>query len=253
MSDNPIDLLPIKRPIEEDVKSKTYFYDNVISKLIPDMIRMEATGIPISLDKVDELEEVLSNVLETVKQKLESNELVKEFLSSYYKEQNKKELDKFKEKNKVIEDFLVPFNSSNTVHRSWVVNTYLKKHNKPDMVMDKWTVTELKKLAYFIESKFLNDLISGNILPYMEDIVNEAMYNLAETKCKIYNKNRISKKTTQLEIKNIPDFNPASPIQKTEFFKMLSIESEKETLKGNPQWDRNELERLQKLLNEMLS
>ena len=54
---NPLDLLPIERPLEstEPWPDDTYFYNNVVSKLIPDVIKLETTGIPINLNKVKEV------------------------------------------------------------------------------------------------------------------------------------------------------------------------------------------------------
>ena len=64
---------------------------------------------------------------------------------------------------------------------------------------------------------------------------------------------KINTKIEQLQEQDIIyGFNPGSPIQKQNFFKFCGIESEKETKTGNPQWDRAELERLQKLINIMI-
>ena len=50
----------------------------------------------------------------------------------------------------------------------------------------------------------------------------------------------------------IDKFNPGSSVQKQEFFEFYGIESDKETKAGNPQWDRDALEELQKLLKTMI-
>ena len=70
---NPIDLLPVIRPLEDsNPPDGTYFYDNVIKYLIPDIIKMESNGIPINLDKVAEVQNTVDTVLEDVKNKLAS-------------------------------------------------------------------------------------------------------------------------------------------------------------------------------------
>ena len=50
----------------------------------------------------------------------------------------------------------------------------------------------------------------------------------------------------------IDSFNPGSAQQKQEFFNYYNIESESETKTGNPQWNREELEKLQQLLSIMI-
>ena len=91
------------------------------------------------------------------------------------------------------------------------------------------------------------------IKDYMVPTIDKAMYTLATTKAEIYNKNKIKSKIKSLnEVKLIDKFNPGSSMQKQEFFKFYGIESDKETKAGNPQWDRDALEELQKLLKTMI-
>ena len=79
---NPVNLLPIKRPLEDDnFPEETFFYDNVIKELIPDVLRFESNGIPINLDKVTEVENTVNNVLSTVRDKLANNKLMNDFLN----------------------------------------------------------------------------------------------------------------------------------------------------------------------------
>ena len=76
---------------------------------------------------------------------------------------------------------------------------------------------------------------------------------LANDTADIYNKHKMDTKIEQLQEQDIiRGFNPGSPVQKQNFFKFYGIESEKGTKTGNPQWDRKELERLQKLINIMI-
>ena len=54
----PHNLLPIVRPLEDTTQyDETYFYENVVKHLIPDIVQMEANGIPIDLSKVSVLED----------------------------------------------------------------------------------------------------------------------------------------------------------------------------------------------------
>ena len=79
------------------------------------------------------------------------------------------------------------------------------------------------------------------------------MHQLAKDKCEIYNKNKIDSKIESLETSNLGvAFNPASAPQKQQFFDYCGIESENQTKAGNDQWNRPELEKLQKLLKMMI-
>ena len=67
------------------------------------------------------------------------------------------------------------------------------------------------------------------------------------------NKNIIEIKKDKISNSRLIDsFNPGSAQQKQEFFNYYGIESESETKTGNPQWNREELEKLQQLLNIMI-
>ena len=121
------------------------------------------------------------------------------------------------------------------------------------MLLEEWSVKDVKKLNQIIASNFIDNLLNHSIKDYMIPTIDSAMYALATTKAEIYNKNRITSKIESLdEVKLIDKFNPGSSTQKQEFFKFYGIESDKETKAGNPQWDRDALEELQKLLKTMI-
>lgn len=250
----PHNLLPIVRPLEDTTQyDETYFYDNVVKALIPDIVQMEANGIPIDLKKVAKLETTVDDVLGEVHKKLANNDMMLNFLKSVTTQYKKDKTKELENKKKEPEDFLKPFNIKNTTHRTFVVNTYLTSNGKDDMVMEKWGIRDLKKLNQILASKFISDLLDGDIQDYMQTCINTAMYSLAQTKSEIYNENKIDSKINQLQEQDlIHSFNPGSSIQKQNFFKFYGIESEKETKAGNPQWDRTELLRLQKLLETMI-
>lgn len=251
---NPINLLPIKRPLEDDnPPDGLYFYNNVIQHLIPDIIKLESNGIPINLDKVQNLQNTVDSVLDNVKNRLASNKIMLDFLTYKNKLIKQDKVKELKTKEKTIDDFIKPFNIKNKIHFSYVINQYLIDNNKEDMCLEEWTKKDLKKLNQIIASKFLNDLLNNDIKNYMYSIINKAMYKLAENKVKLYNKTKINTKIELLEESKLIDkFNPGSSVQKQEFFKFYDIESSKETKKGNPQWDRDTLEELQKLLEIMI-
>lgn len=251
----PIDYLPIVRPLEDTspVPDDMWFYENIVIKLLPDIIRLEATGIPIDLTKVKKVEETVNNVLEDVQHTLANNKLIKLFLSIKYNDKERTTIRQTESKQKSFEDFLKPFDPKNKVHRSFVVNTYLHNINRDDMQVEEWSKKDLKKLNQIIASKFISDILYNNIQGYMEPILRQAMVDLATQKAEVYNSNRLEAKKERLakERDNL-SFNPNSPQQKQQFFEMLGIESEYKTKAGSPQWDRKSLETLNKLLESML-
>ena len=135
---NPLDLLPIERPLEstEPWPDDTYFYNNVVSKLIPDVIKLETTGIPINLDKVKEVEDTVNNVLKNIKYILKDNKFIQQYLASKYIHESDDALANLK--TKTASDFLVPFDVKKKAHRSAVVNYWLKNNGHEDMMLDEW-------------------------------------------------------------------------------------------------------------------
>lgn len=250
----PIDLLPITRPLEtSEEPDQTFFYENVVNKLVPDIVRLEANGIPIDLSKVAAVEETVDTVLENVYTKLESNSLMIRFLTSENSAKVKAKTQELESKKKSVSDYLVPFNPKNKIHRSYVVNTYLSSINKEDMMMDEWSIKDLKKLNQILASTFIANLANNTIQSFMHDTIEIAMEKLATDKANAYNKNKIDTKIEDLKTdKLVRSFNPGSSLQKQKFFSFLGIESEKETKAGNPQWDKKELERLQKLIGILI-
>ena len=253
----PHDLLPITRPLEDtNPPDETYFYNNVIQPLIKDIVQMEANGIPIDLAKVAVLEDTVTNVLNEVYKKLGNNELMLKFLRSIAKQYKKNKTEQLESKKKTVEDFIKPFDIKNKVHRTYVVNYYLE--DRPDLQMEEWSIKDLKKLNQILGSAFIQNIVdkklpTENCLQWMQNKIDLGMLKLAQDKCDIYNKNKIDTKIEQLQEQDIINsFNPGSPTQKQNFFKFYGIESEKETATGNPQWDRTELLRLQKLINIMI-
>ena len=250
----PHNLLPIVRPLEDTIQyDETYFYENVAQPLIKDIVQMEANGIPIDLTKVSVLEDTVTNVLDEVYKKLANNELMLKFLRTVTTQYKKDKAEELETKKKTSEDFIKPFDIKNKVHRSYAVNTYLLSIDRKDMCMEEWSVKDLRKLNQILASNFLQALLDKTINSSMEVYITSAMETLANDKADIYNKNKTDTKIEQLQEQDIiRGFNPGSPVQKQNFFKFYGIESEKETKTGNPQWDRKELERLQKLINIMI-
>ena len=250
---NPLDLLPIERPLEstEPWPDDTYFYNNVVSKLIPDVIKLETTGIPIDLEKVKQVEDTVNNVLKDIKDILKDNKFIEQYLCTKYLKESDKALGEMK--TKTTEDFLVAFDVKKKAHRSAVVNYWLKNNGHEDMVMDEWSIKDLQMCNQIVGSKFLTDILAKNIQGYMFPFIDEAMEELANEKARIYNLNRLSIYENKMrKKKNELAFNPGSSLQKQEFFEMLGIESDSETAKGAQQWNRAALEQLNKYLDTLI-
>ena len=251
---HPIDLLPIVRPLDSDeYPDETFFYRNVVCKLIPDIVKMETNGIPINLTKVSGVEDTVNNALENVYAQIAKSPLMLKYLESENKAKRKVKEQQLEAKKKTADDFLIVFNSKNKTHRTYVVNYYLKDNNKDDMCMDEWSVKDLKKLCQVLTSKFLQDLADNNIQSYMTKTIEAAMQELAKHKAEAYNKNKIETKLEAVQTEQlVKAFNPGSSLQKAKFFSFYNIESENETAAGNAKWDRKEIERLLKLLDNLI-
>ena len=247
----PHNLLPIIRPLEDITElPETYFYDNVVQHLIKDIVRIEANGIPVCLDEVQSLENTVVNVLEEVRTKLQNNSIMLQFLKVENDEAKKSKTTELETKKRTESDFIKPFNITNKVHRTYLVNTYLKATEKEDMCMLEWNIKDLKKLNQIIASKVIQDIIDKKIDTYLQQYVDSAMLKLASDKAELFNKNKVENKIEGLKDLNlIGNFNPKSSLQKQKFFEYYGIKSESTTVKGKPQWNRAELEKLEKLLS----
>lgn len=251
---NPIDLLPITRPLESTSESidETYFYENVVKHLIPDIIRMEMAGIPISIPKVVEVEKVVNDVLESVKTKLATNPIMLRFLEHQEEEAKKNKASAIASKTKDASDFTVVFSPKNKIHRSKVVNYHLTQLHKEKFIQNEWSIKDLKLLLSMVSTPLL-EALAKNEIPQDTKTVEAAMQELCEEKARIYNESVLKKKIDELQNKKLIDaFNPGSSKQKAEFFQFYNIESENTTATGNQQWDRKSLQSLQTLLGSML-
>lgn len=249
-------LLPIYNPQDDpSPPSELFFYENVVQPLTKDIIKMEATGIPINLDKVKEVENTLNNVLENVSEVFKNNPLIKKYLNQVNESLLKSKVGNLDSKKKTWEDFYKDFDYKNTVHRTYVVNYYLKENvvDYKNLLQDKWTLKDLKTLNTILHSRFISALIDSNYTnDYCVQTINKAMKQLAKDKADIYNKTKIEDKKQLTDKEVVSEFLPGSTKMKREFFDMLGIESETETEKGQPQWNREELEKLFHLTNNLI-
>lgn len=243
----PWELLPLPAPRDYDpaVEEPLFFYKNFVKPMIPDMIKIMDAGLYIDADAVEELRKTIDKVLESVQQRLEANPLIKEFQNTRLPDAQRKHAEKATAALRTLDDYIKEFKETDITHRTWAVNTHLRAIKKPEDRQDKWTMADLKKYNFWLKDPYLEALI------HKRDVRNnrrtvEAMRALAKYKLDLWNRPRIEKANTPVDV---PDFNPGSDKQKKELFEFLNIEPReysKDT--GEPSWKRKILE---DILHEM--
>ena len=83
---SPDDLLPAPEPRTVS-PPEDYFYDNVVKHLVKDTVRIMNTGLPIDLDRVEELEVELDSIIAEVKTTLANNTYIQQYLNLRYSNQ----------------------------------------------------------------------------------------------------------------------------------------------------------------------
>lgn len=241
---NPIDLLPVKIPYSDpDPPDGLFFYENVVKQLLPDVLQLERTGIPINLQRVkEEVEEVTDRVLNEIAPRIAQNGLIQRFLA--FKASNYSQTKKAS-KIRSYEFYYRGFNKNNVTQRSFIINSYLKSLGREKDCLDKWTVKDIKLYADSTGILFLREIISDNPSPTVKAATDIYYKKFCQLKADIYNKN------LNIEIENESakmEFNLGSSKQKSELFKFLGIKPFSKTKKGEDQWNRDNLEQLLKQL-----
>jgi hypothetical protein len=242
---SPWDQLPAPEPSSIEYPLG-HFYQNTAKYLIKDTVRIMDNGLNIDFDKVIELEAVLKEQLEEVGKELSQNPLIKNYLEQRYSSQVKEYIKDRKSKMRDVSYYLKPFKFKDMTHRSYFMDEYAKlqgwgsPEEKLPTGVPKWSVKLVKQYAK--TNRLLRMMLEGKS-PGPTNIINKAMNRLAQDKATIYNEKYVSQ-VKKPEVP-FPKFNPSSPQQKQELFKMLGIESE-ETSKdtGLPKWDRAQVERV---------
>ena len=236
----PYELLPMPAPREHD-PGPVFFYDNFVKPLVPDMIQMMDTGLLIDDKAVDDLRVVIRDVLKSVEDRLKDNVLIQQYQQQVLPEAQKKHEEQATAAVRTIEYYLKEFKDSDMTHRTWVVNTYLKKIGKSKDCKDKWSMKDLKQYNFWLHDLFLRALIEKRELKTNTHVL-EGMQALAEYKLELWNRPRYEKAQKKVDIQ---PFNPNSDKQKREFFEMLGIEplaTSKKT--GDASWARDQIEAL---------
>lgn len=222
---SPWDLLPVQEPREHS-PPPGYFYENVIKPLIPDIVRIMLNGIPMDLNKVDELREVVEEVLETVQSTLDKNKTIIAFQAQKFPKERDKHLQEMTSKMKLPPHFLKDFKDSNKIHRTYVMNAYFDEQDVDEYRLDEWLMKDLKDLLKVHDSTFVKLLLEKHISPNHETVI-AGMTQLSEDKAYIYNKTYWDKIENVVLTDLVHPFNAGSSTQKNQLFEFLGIESEK--------------------------
>lgn len=244
---NPIDLLPLKaHPINGEPKEKDFFYRNVVKALIEDFVELMLTGIPISIDKVQELEPKVDKVLQEADEVFKGSKLIKEYLKLKHVIEIEAKKEELLKKRKTALDYKAEFKPNNKVHRSAVINTYLINEGKDKYLLDAWNLKDIKQLLLVYPSVFLEEYLNKAFdTPLVESNILKGMDALAKQKAELYNK------TLDEKINNLSsdtEFNPNSAVQKRELlWDYLGVESDTVSKKtGDYSYNRDELQRILK-------
>ncbi len=246
----PHDLLPLKAPMEQEfADDKLFFYSNVAKPLIADTIRIMNNGLPIDLNKVQELEIKLDKILEGVTQTIANNKVIQEFQQNKYPLVAAEVRAEITAKMRTFRYYMKDFDAKNAVHRSYYMYYWIQ--DKAHIVtpieevypgIPKWSANEVKKLA-----KVHTDLLPmiSNQLPQSNRIAFNAVKLLSTHKAAMYNKSYLDQIKDITFASVMEPFNPNSSVQKREFFEYIGIEPvefSKDT--GEPSWGRKVIEEL---------
>lgn len=237
----PYQRLPLPMPSEHDPSegNASYFYDNFVHHFIPDMLRMTTTGLNINQEAVEELRTTIDKVLDLVTETLGNSPII----AKYQKKRYPKIFAKYKEEVlksvRTVSHYLRGYDKKNVIHRTFVVNAYLMETGGITDIKEKWTLKDLKEYNVWCGSPTLYTIVDGTL-----DADNQyallGMKQLAEHKLELWNKPRYDKVKQGIVV---PPFNPASSLNKKEFFEMVGsgvLARSKDT--GEASWGRKEIE-----------
>lgn len=215
------------------------FYKQVVHPLIPDVIKLMLTGIPIDLSKVKDVEDTVSNVIDKCTKTFAENPKMIAYLEARAEGKRLASHNQMVAKFKTATDCMPEFNWKNTRHRLYVINAWLDKHGHERET--EATISTIRNLANIYGSNFLENFANGIVIK--QEYVDTAMTILGEEKARLYNTNLKLREDTKPKV--VEPFNPGSPLQKQEFFEFYGIKSTQKTEKGSDQWNRAELDKIQ--------
>lgn len=130
----PWRMLPFPHPKDFDPSETEpdYFYKNFIKPSIPDIIKLMNAGLHIDQQAVEALRKTVDEVLVSVSKRLKENTLIQEFQKEQLPKAQKEHEEKCTQSLREKEYYLSTYNSKNIIHRTWVVNCYLKHLGLPE-------------------------------------------------------------------------------------------------------------------------
>lgn len=236
----PYQHLPLPMPSEYD-PGPAFFYQNFVKHFIPDMLQMMDVGLNIDQEAVEKLRTTIDDVLESVALRLSQNPLMEKFRIHQQPAAQRAYEEKCTQAVRDFTHYLKEYKPGDMLHRTWVVNTYLKIIGRPSDSKDKWSIKDLKQYNIFLKDNLITAVISKRPLSANKYVV-KGMKELAEYKAELWNRPRYEKAEIPVVVGS---FNPNSNKQVKEFFEMLKIhplEFSKDT--GEASWGRQQLEEL---------
>ena len=233
--------MPAPRDYDPSAKEPLFFYHNFVKPLIPDMLQMMDVGLHIDPDAVETLRTTIDNVLWSVTDRLEKNPLIKEYQNSRLPAAQQAHAEKSTVALRDIDYYFRPYKPGDMLHRTWIVNGYLRRQNRDNDIKLKWTVKDLKDYNAFLKDLFLKAIIDKRPLT-SNHTVKEAMVALAQYKLELWNRPRLDKAQEPVTME---EFNPGSSKQKQEFFALNKVPPKafsKDT--GEASWGRDQLDEL---------
>lgn len=224
----------------------SYFYHHTAKWLIRSTVRVMLTGVPMSMERVEELETTLEDVLVDVHARLADNPVVQQFLAKRHEE----ELEKYRKlqhsKMRAPEHYVKDFDPSNTLDRSYFMDLYAervglgKPAKKHPSGVSVWPAALVKRLS--TEHLPLRALADKTLNPKNPTAV-KAAWNIAKDRAEAYNR----RYKENIRHPNCPEepLNPGSAKQKQELFAWMGIESEVTSAKtGDASWNKEQIERV---------
>ena len=249
---SPWDQLPAEIPKEIDYPDG-YFYNNTAKYLIKDTERIMNNGLTLHMERIKELEDIIVNQLNEIKDQAKQNKYIKKYLDRVAEKKLKDKKEQILSKKKQPEELVTEFKPKNIVHRSYFMKVFCNEfkifdtpNDKVHPEVPKWTANQVKK--YVDVYPILKQLLEGT-LQESNRFVKQAMLLMAAHKAEILNK-KYEQQIKDLKIEDI-SFNFGSSVQKRELFHMLGIESpDKSKTTGEDSFNRDVIEEIHGSTND---
>ena len=131
------DILPIIEPRDAE-DTPRFFYENVLKPILPSMIQITQTPMPIDMDIIQQIKQDALDKKEPAMEKLKNFPEVKSYMETVVSKEIEKFTQPLIEKN-LIEDRNPKTYKNTMLHRALLVNEVLGTDN------EKWSVTDVKK------------------------------------------------------------------------------------------------------------